>query len=123
MVKGAYKESKDIAHQAEIDIEGLFFHYSATLYSHRGNKPAIATHDQNLLEDIHDILPDSHYFEYEFLYGIRRDLQELYKNKGHLVRIYVPFGEDWLPYCLRRLKEWKNLKFVIKNIFYETFKR
>jgi proline dehydrogenase len=75
-----------------------------------------------LLEDIEDLLPDAGRFDYEFLYGIRRDLQKNLKNKGRNVRVYVPFGEDWLPYTLRRLKEWKNLKFVFINVFKEWFK-
>ena len=119
LVKGAYRESSEIAHQKELDIECSFFHYAATLRSNKANKPAIATHDEDLLEDIEDLLPDSERFDYEFLYGIRRDLQREYRDEGKRIRIYIPFGEDWLPYTLRRLKEWKNLKFVIKNIFKE----
>jgi len=122
LVKGAYKESEDTAYQREMDIENSFFHHAATLYSHKANKPAIGTHDQGLLEDIHDMISDSGYFDYEFLYGIRRDLQKTYKERGYRARVYVPFGKDWFPYCLRRLKEWKNLKFIVKNIFYEIFK-
>ena len=72
-----------------------------------------------LLEDIQELIPNPDYFDYEFLYGIRRDLQKDFKDNGHRVRIYVPFGTDWLPYTMRRLKEWKNLKFVIRNIFKE----
>ena len=122
LVKGAYKESPEIAHQKELDIESNFFHYAATLRSNRANKPAIATHDEDLLEDIEDLLPDPERFDYEFLYGIRRDLQRGLKNKGYNVRVYVPFGRDWLPYTLRRLREWKNLKFVLKNVIKEWFK-
>ena len=58
-------------------------------------------------------------FDYEFLYGIRRDLQKRLKDEGKKVRVYVPFGDQWFPYTMRRLKEWKNLKFVIKNIWKE----
>jgi proline dehydrogenase len=122
LVKGAYKESEDIAYQGELDIGANFFHYAATLYSNKTNNPAIATHDEELLEDIEDLLPDPKYFDYEMLYGIRRDLQKSLLQKQYRVRIYIPFGEQWLPYTLRRLKEWKNLKFVIKNIFYEIFR-
>ena len=122
LVKGAYKETGDMAYQAEMDIGASFFHYAVTLYQNSTNKPAIATHDEELLEDIEDLIPDPNHFEYEFLYGIRRDLQKKFKEKGHKVRIYVPFGEDWLPYTLRRLKEWKNLKFVFLNIFKELCK-
>ena len=122
LVKGAYKESERVAYQKYIEISGSFFNNAAILYANKANKPAIATHDEELLEDVHELIPDPNYFDYEFLYGIRRDLQENYKNKGHKVRIYVPFGENWLPYTLRRLKEWKNLTFVIKNIIKEWCK-
>ena len=117
LVKGAYKESPKIAYQDSFGIGAAFFDYAARLYSNKANKPAIATHDEELLEDIEELIPNPSYFEYEFLYGIRRDLQKSLKDKGYTVRIYVPFGDNWLPYTLRRLKEWKNLKFVIRNIF------
>ena len=58
----------------------------------------------------------------EFLYGIRRDLQEKFKSEGKQVRIYVPYGDNWLPYTIRRLKEWKNFKFVISNVVKELLK-
>ncbi len=122
LVKGAYRESPEIAHQKEVDIECNFFHYAATLRSNKANKPAIATHDEDLLEDIEDLLPNAGRFDYEFLYGIRRDLQRGLKSKGYNVRVYVPFGKDWLPYTLRRLREWKNLKFVLKNVIKEWFR-
>ena len=123
LVKGAYKENKRIAYQDSFSIGSAFFDYAARLYSNKANKPAIATHDEELLQDIEELIPDPSYFEYEFLYGIRRDLQKSLKDKGYTVRVYVPFGDNWLPYSLRRLKEWKNLLFVIRNIFYEIFKR
>ena len=61
-------------------------------------------------------------FDFELLYGIRRDLSKELKDKGHRVRLYVPFGTEWLPYTLRRLKEIKNLKFVVFNIVREIFR-
>ena len=122
LVKGAYKESEEIAYQEDYEIEAQFYHLAATLYSRKANQPAVATHDEELLDDIRSLIPNSDYFDYEFLYGVRRDLQRDFKNKGHRVRIYVPFGESWLPYVIRRLKEWRNLKFVIKNIFKEMIR-
>ena len=119
LVKGAYKEDKKVALQKDSDIEASFFHYAVTLYQNGANRPAIATHDEGLLEDVEDLIPNAGYFDYEFLYGIRRDLQKKTKFSNYTTRIYVPFGEDWLPYTMRRLKEWKNLKFVIRNIFKE----
>lgn len=119
LVKGAYEESEDIAEQSRLAIEMSFFDYAARLKAHKANNPAIATHDEELIEDITEIISNPEYFDYEFLYGVRRDLQKNLLLKGYSVRIYVPFGKKWLPYTLRRLKEWKNLKFVIKNIFKE----
>ena len=118
LVKGAYKENSDISYQREKDIEFAFQFYAGKLKTKRAYKPAIATHDENLLESISD-----KYFDYEFLYGIRRDIQKDLKDKGYRVRIYVPFGENWLPYTLRRLREWKNLKFIFYNMFREWFKK
>tara|TARA_Y100001973_G_C5195146_1_gene333714 strand:+ start:709 stop:1548 length:840 start_codon:yes stop_codon:yes gene_type:complete len=122
LVKGAYKENEMIAYQDKFDIGACFFAHAAHLYSEKANKPAIATHDEELLEDVEYLIPNPKYFDYEFLYGIRRDIQRDFKNKGHKVRIYVPFGTDWLPYALRRLKEWKNFRFVVINIIKEWFK-
>ena len=123
LVKGAYKESKGISYQTVEQIYSSFYAHAAHLYSERANKPAIATHDEELLDDIQELIPySSKFFDYEFLYGIRRDLQKKCKLEGKRVRIYIPFGTQWLPYTIRRLKEWKNLKFVITNIFKEWFK-
>ena len=121
LVKGAYKENKEIAYQKDDDVNLSFFSHACTLYSEKANRPAVATHDEELLEDIEELIPT--HFENEFLYGIRRDLQRKFLQTSKApVRIYVPFGEQWFPYILRRLKEWKNLKFVVRNVLYELFK-
>ncbi len=122
LVKGAYKEDSKTSYQSDFSIESSFFNIAANLYRDRANKPAIATHDESLLEDIKELIPNPNYYDYEFLYGIRRDLQREMKNEGYRVRVYVPFGENWLPYTLRRLKEWKNLKFVFFNMVKELFR-
>ena len=123
LVKGAYEESEEIARPYQDHVRAAFFDYAARLYANKANKPAIATHDEELLDDINELIPNSNdFFDYEFLYGIRRDLQKKCKLEGKRVRIYIPFGTQWLPYTIRRLKEWKNLKFVIINIFREWFK-
>jgi proline dehydrogenase len=120
LVKGAYKEDSKIAHKKENEIRSCFFDYAARLRASKAVTPAIATHDESLLDDINELIPDANtFFDYEFLYGIRRDLQKKYKKDGKRVRIYVPFGKDWFPYVFRRLREWKNLKFIIKNIYKE----
>jgi|TARA_Y100000310_G_scaffold332102_2_gene407025 proline dehydrogenase len=112
LVKGAYKGDLDTA-----TVQARFASLAYHLKSRGANRPAIATHDEDLLTKI-----DHDFFDYEFLYGIRRDLQRELKNKGRRVRIYIPFGEHWLPYVVRRLKEWKNLKFVSYNIIKESIK-
>lgn len=122
LVKGAYKEKKEISYQDDFGIGSNFFHCAATIATESGKRSAVGTHDEELLEDIEELTPNPKALDYEFLYGIRRDLQQKYKDSGHITRIYVPFGTDWLPYTIRRLKEWKNLKFVIINIFKEWFK-
>jgi proline dehydrogenase len=122
LVKGAYQESARIARVFDEHIRASFFDYAAHLYSSKSSKPAIATHDEGLIKDIQELIPNPDYFDYEFLYGVRRDVQKRLKSEGKRVRIYIPFGTDWLPYCLRRLKEFKNLKFLIKNIIKEWIK-
>ena len=124
LVKGAYKENAKIAHQKRVDINTAFFDRAVTLavglsFGMYENRPALGTHDEDLLKEVIEILPDPKQFDYEFLYGVRRDIQKRLKKEGKTVRIYVPFGVNWLPYCLRRLREFKNLTFIMKNILSE----
>ncbi len=84
--------------------------------------PAIATHDERLINEAitfagaNKIPKDA--FEFEMLLGIKRKLQKDLAARGFRVRVYVPYGKDWLPYTLRRLRERKeNVWFVLKNIF------
>ena len=107
VVKGAYKE--EITNID--DIRDYFW-----LYASMEGDITVATHDEILLNEL------SYHDKFEFLYGIRRDLQKKFKDEGKLVRIYVPYGSNWLPYTLRRLKEWKNLKFVISNVIKEMLR-
>ena len=124
LCKGAYKEPTDIAWQSMDEIRANFLKLACQLLK-EGHQPAIATHDENLLVKLLDFIaqekiePESFYFE--MLYGVRRDLQKILKDKGYRVRIYVPYGKAWLPYTLRRLVEKKeNLLFVITHLFRET---
>ena len=115
LVKGAYRGD---AKESGIPLNQAFCSMAHYLKLQDANSPAIATHDEEILKKIND-----KFYDYEFLYGIRRDLQKGLLDKGHKVRIYVPFGKNWLPYALRRLKEWKNLKFVVGNILKELYKK
>ena len=121
LVKGAYKEDKSICIHPEDDVRGCFLMFMGVLLAQSKVRCAIATHDEEILKTMTKI-ERAKSFDYEFLYGIRRDLQKSLLKNGYTVRIYLPFGKDWLPYTLRRMKEWKNLKFVIKNTIKEWFK-
>ncbi len=124
LCKGAYKEPESIAYQSMDEIRENFLKQACRLLK-EGNLPAIATHDEILIEQIREFIEkeniprDSFYFE--LLYGVRRDIQRALLNKGYQVRIYVPYGKAWLPYTLRRLAERKeNIIFVVKNLIQET---
>jgi proline dehydrogenase len=134
LVKGAYKEHINIAYQRKDILHDVFLKQALRLvsdrcrsyYHYKNDKtpiPAIGTHDEKLLDDIlgylnkFNIAKDDLFIE--MLYGIRRDLSFSLKKEGYCVRLYVPFGTEWLPYTLRRLREYKNLKFIISNIVKE----
>lgn len=121
LVKGAYKEPPDIAFKDKKDVDGNFEALMKELLL-KGNRPAIATHDEKLINEAirfakeHDIPADR--FEFQMLLGIKRTLQKELAQKGYRVRVYIPYGTEWLPYTVRRLRERKeNLFFVLKNIF------
>ena len=134
LVKGAYKEDIIKAYQNQEQIKKLFIQYAFTIlsdrcrtYYHMGDKnkviSAIGTHDEDILNEITKNMGafkiEKEDCDFEFLYGIRRDLSQKMKDEDYRVRLYVPFGTKWLPYTLRRLREYKNLMFVAKNIFKE----
>lgn len=125
LCKGAYKEPSSIAYQSMDDIRTNFLALAFRLLKD-GFKPAIATHDEYLIQEILSFIAkeniDKRSFYFELLYGVRRDLHRILLEKGYQVRIYVPFGQSWLPYTLRRLSERKeNIIFVLKHLFRETF--
>jgi proline dehydrogenase len=120
LVKGAYLEPPEIAFPGKAEVDrhyvGLAHHLLAG-----GRYPAIATHDERIIDRIerfamnNGVARDS--FEFQMLYGIRRDLQRRLHDDGYPVRIYVPFGEAWFPYFMRRLAERPaNLLFLLKNL-------
>lgn len=123
--KGAYKEPASVAYQSMDDIRENFRTLAFKLLK-EGNRPAIATHDEYLIQEVISFTNkeniDKRSFYFEMLYGVRRDLHKILLGKGYQVRIYVPFGKSWLPYTLRRLSERKeNVIFVLKHLFRETF--
>ncbi len=119
LVKGAYKEPSTIAFQTKAEVDHSYMQLLHLLLA-RGNFPAIATHDEAIINAackyIHDngIRKDS--FEFQMLYGIRRDLQEKLVGQSYNTRIYVPYGSQWYPYLMRRMAERPaNLMFVMSN--------
>jgi len=120
LVKGAYKEPASVAYPAKADVDRNFLALMERLLL-KGNYPAIATHDSKIIGTTkafareNKIAPD--HFEFQMLYGIRRDLQSQLVNEGFRMRVYSPFGSHWYPYLMRRLAERPaNLWFVAKNL-------
>ena len=120
LVKGAYRESKTVAYQKKADVDAAYARLVKRLLE-RGHYPAIATHDINMIniarEHASALRLGADSFEFQMLYGIRRDLQASLVKDGYRVRVYVPFGRQWFPYFLRRLGERPaNLGFVLRGI-------
>ncbi len=120
LVKGAYKEPAEIAFEDKKDVDANYERLMKELLS-KGSSVAIATHDEALIEkaklyaEKNGIAKDA--FEFQMLYGIKRPLQKSLAKEGYRVRVYVPYGRNWLAYTLRRLRERKeNLYFVLKNV-------
>jgi proline dehydrogenase len=120
LVKGAYKEPRRLAYQHKADVDAAFVDLMKILIA-EGTYPAIATHDPAMIDETRTFVskqglpPDR--FEFQMLYGIRRDLQARLRDQGFRVRVYVPFGREWFPYFMRRLGERPaNIGFVIRGI-------
>jgi proline dehydrogenase len=123
LVKGAYREPKSVAYQLKSDVDAAYVRLAKRLLT-EGTYPAIATHDEEILDVVkrfaadHAIAADA--YEFQMLYGIRRDLQVQFRDAGHRVRVYVPFGREWFPYFMRRLGERPaNVGFVVRSLFAE----
>ena len=123
LVKGAYREPRAIAFQKKADVDAQYAKLVRKLLE-RGHYPAIATHDVNMInvarEHAAKLQLGADGFEFQMLYGIRRDLQASLVKDGYRVRVYVPFGRQWFPYFMRRLGERPaNVTFVIKSLMRE----
>ncbi|HET7580115.1 MAG TPA: proline dehydrogenase [Bacillales bacterium] len=121
IVKGAYKEPPEVAFPAKKDVDQNFKNL-ITVHMLRGNYTAIATHDDDVIRfaqyliQKHNIPKDQ--FEFQMLYGIRPERQREILAQGYKMRIYVPYGEDWYGYNMRRLAERPaNVAFVLKGVF------
>ena len=120
LVKGAYKEPKNLAFQRKADVDAAYLELMHMLLD-EGHYPAIATHDPDMIDATRAYAKSqgiaNDRFEFQMLYGIRRDLQASLVKDGYRVRVYVPFGKQWYPYFMRRLGERPaNVAFVLKGI-------
>lgn len=121
LVKGAYKESPEVAFPNKADVDE---NYKKIIKQHllNGNYAAIATHDDNIIEYVKQLekeynIPRSQ-FEFQMLYGIRSGAQLDLAKEGYKMRVYVPYGNDWYGYFMRRLAERPaNVAFVLKGLF------
>src|SRR5215470_3765006 len=121
LCKGAYDEPPEVAYAAKKDVDDNYVRVMKILLS-SGVYHGIATHDPKMIDATTDfasregLRQDA--FEFQMLYGIRRDLQEQLARDGYGMRVYVPYGKSWYPYFMRRLAERPaNIWFVIKNLW------
>jgi proline dehydrogenase len=127
LCKGAYKEPSSVAYPEKKDVDDSYLRCMKLLLTN-GHYPGIATHDEAIVRATkdfardNDIKPDQ--FEFQMLYGVRRDLQEKLVREGYRMRVYVPFGTQWYPYLMRRLAERPaNVMFMTGNIVKEMVGR
>jgi proline dehydrogenase len=120
LVKGAYSEPEDVAFHDRIEIDENYARLARLLLS-EGNYPAIATHDLDLvratIEHAQRLQISPERFEFQMLYGVRRELQDSLVADGYRMRVYVPFGTEWYPYFTRRIAERPaNALFVLRQL-------
>lgn len=121
LCKGAYNEPPEVAFPDKKDVDENYVRLMKLLLS-SGTYHGIATHDPKMIDATIDYMqregiPKSA-FEFQMLYGVRRDLQEQLAREGYNMRVYVPYGEHWYPYFMRRLAERPaNIWFIVRNLF------
>jgi proline dehydrogenase len=120
LCKGAYLEPAEVAFQEKSEVDRNFVHLMRILLA-AGTYPAIATHDEKIIQEAKDFVNARNLsrdgFEFQMLYGIRRDLQRRLVAEGYRLRLYVPFGKAWYPYFMRRLAERPaNVLFLARNL-------
>jgi proline dehydrogenase len=121
LCKGAYLEPASVAFPQKTQVDRNYLELMQLLLD-KGTYPAIATHDEKMIAATRAYATLRHVprdaFEFQMLYGIRRDLQRQLAKEGYRVRIYVPFGKAWYPYYMRRLAERPaNVLFILRNLF------
>jgi proline dehydrogenase len=124
LCKGAYMESEQYAFQEKAEVDSNYIALMKLLLD-GGNYPGIATHDDRMIDAtrefsrVREISPDR--WEFQMLYGIRRDLQHQLIEAGYNLRVYVPFGDAWYPYLMRRMAERPaNLLFIVGSVLRES---
>lgn len=121
LVKGAYKESPEVAYQTKKDVDD---NYLKIIKTHllSGSYTAIASHDHEIIEKVKQFAKENNIpkdqFEFQMLFGFRQDMQVSLAQEGYTMRIYIPFGDDWFAYFMRRMAERpQNVLFGIKGLF------
>jgi len=120
LCKGAYLEPAEVAFRSKSEVDRNFAHLMRILLA-AGTYPAIATHDERIIQAAKDFVRARNLpldgFEFQMLYGIRRDLQRRLVSEGYRLRLYVPFGKAWYPYFMRRLAERPaNVVFLARHL-------
>jgi proline dehydrogenase len=116
LCKGAYNEPPEVAFKEKAQVDENYLKLTRLLVE-EGNYPALATHDPRMIEGALSAAKNKDGFEFQMLYGVRRDLQRKLVEKGYRVRLYVPYGDAWYPYFMRRLAERPaNVFFVARNL-------
>jgi len=123
LCKGAYKEPASVAYPEKKNVDQNYIKCVHELLD-KGNYPGIATHDPAIINEVKRYVAEKNIdrsrFEFQMLYGVRRDLQEQLVKEGYNMRVYVPFGTQWYPYLMRRLAERPaNVAFITGNVVRE----
>ena len=124
LCKGAYLEPPAVAYPEKSEVDKAFLRQAERLLEH-GTYPGLATHDEAIIGQLRKFVQrqaiEPARYEFQMLYGVRRDLQEQLRQAGHNVRVYIPFGTQWYPYLMRRLAERPaNIAFILGNIVKES---
>jgi proline dehydrogenase len=124
LCKGAYLEPPAVAFPEKAEVDRNYVRLMERLLQ-RGNYPGIATHDEAIIRHAREFVRGqgipSQGYEFQMLYGVRRDLQERLRRAGHNLRVYIPFGTQWYPYLMRRLAERPaNIAFLLGNVIRES---
>jgi proline dehydrogenase len=124
LCKGAYLEPAEVAFPDKGDVDKNYVRLMERLLR-AGNYPGLATHDEAIIAHARRLVKreaiGNERFEFQMLYGVRRDLQDRLRRAGHHLRLYIPFGTQWYPYLMRRLAERPaNIAFMLGNVIRES---